>query len=230
VELPINGTGWLIPAPWSGRSHNWGTEELVSLIKRAAANVERTHPGAVLGVADLSVERGGPIVGHRSHQSGRDVDLIYYSKNRDGSPRKPDTFMAYYSATGVATYARAPKYDKNIEIRTFDVARNWALVKALLTDKATTVDQLFVSYRIKRWLLAYAKSIGEPAELVSLATRTLRRPRDGESHNDHMHLRIGCSEEDINLGRCRGGAFRRARGSRWYAKIPCPAPEVARAP
>ena len=104
------------------------------MISRAAAAVEREHPGSWLGVADLSREQGGSAPYHRSHQSGRDVDLLYYSVDAAGAPVKPGGCMpAFGTPDRQATRCYYP-VAREIPPRRFDVARNWALVKAMITD------------------------------------------------------------------------------------------------
>lgn len=222
LELAVRGPGYTIPDPWRSRERRYGTAELVSLLREAAARVAADHPGAMLGIADLSQRGGGAVPGHRSHQSGRDVDLIYYAVDEEGAPIEPDATMPYYTSTGLAYYARSPSWNKNIRRRYFDVARNWALVKALLTSDEIAVEQLFVSNRIERWLIDHARSMGEPEEIIHAAQLALRRPSRGENHNDHLHLRIGCSEHDRLQGRCLDGTYKRRRRGAWHARVRCP--------
>ena len=224
AELPQQGPGFQIPEPWWSRGYRYGTAELVGLIMRASAKVEAQYPGAILGVADLSKATGGALPRHRSHQSGRDVDIIFYALDPSGNPMAPDQHMAYFTSSGKAHYAKAPHWSKEIPERYFDLARNWALVKALITDDKATVQTIIVSSRIRRWLLQYARTIDESEELVAQAARILHRA-DGRTHNDHMHLRIACSEDDIAKGRCRDSIAARRPGKRkYYSRIRCPAP------
>ena len=65
------------------------------------------------------------------------------------------------------------------------------------------MEHVFVSYGIKRRLLAHARAAGEPPELIRKARRLLRRPRKARPHNDHIHLRIACTVHDMKEGRCR---------------------------
>lgn len=224
AALPREGVGYVIPEPWWQRGRRYGTDELVGLITRVAALVHDHHPGGVLGVADLSGPSGGVLPGHRSHQSGRDVDLIYYALDPSGAPFPPDHVMAYYSHTGRGHHARAPDFVRGIAERYFDLTRNWALVKALIADPGAEVEHIFVSSRVRRWLLDYARRVGEPEALVARAARLLRRPRGVDGHNDHMHVRIRCSEEDVAMGRCRNHNARKPRhGRRWRSRVRCPA-------
>jgi penicillin-insensitive murein endopeptidase len=231
VLLPRAGVGFSTPEPWWSRGRRYGTAELVGLIMRAAAAVEQQHPGGLLGVADLSAEYGGALPGHRSHQSGRDADLVFYALDPRGSPFPPDQHMAYYTHSGLGQYAQAPSFAPDIAERYFDLARNWALVRALLTDTESEVEHIFVSSRVRRWLLEYAHQIGEPDELLARATRVLRKPRGVDGHNDHMHVRVRCSADDEALGRCRNEIVNRPRRARrWRSFVACPAPFVSSLP
>lgn len=226
AELPLDGIGFRVPGPWRARGLHFGTEELVGLVERAASTVAAEHPGAVLGVADLSRRDGGAVPRHLSHQSGRDADLIYYALDDEGEPMDPDGYMAYYKASGRATYAHSPDWERHIPPRSFDVERNWALVKALLTDPQVEVIRIFVSNRVKHWLLRYARQRGEPEDLVHRARKILLRPSKVGGHNDHMHVRIECSARDEILGRCRRRSTRSPRhGHKWRGGMTCPRPE-----
>lgn len=221
--MPIHGLGFTMAEPWRSRRTRYGTSELVSLVQRASGHVATTYPGSKLSVADMSKEQGGPIASHASHQNGRDVDLIYYAMNAQGEPFYPDSHMAYYSATGEATSARAPRRVDKIPKRFFDLKRNWALVRALVFDKETTVQHIFVSRRVKRWLLYYANEVNEPAEIIGWADKVLHVPRGKRGHNDHMHVRIDCSELDQRSGQCRTTSATKPRSAaKWRETIPCP--------
>ncbi len=225
VLLPRVGVGYVTPEPWWSRGRRYGTAKLVGLLVRAAATVEQHHPGGLLGVADLSAETGGVIAGHRSHQSGRDVDLVFYALDPAGQPFPPDQHMAYYAHSGVGQHARAPSFSREIAERYFDLARNWALVRAMLTDPESEVEHIFVSSRVRRWMLDYAQQIGEPEDLVMRAARVLRKPKGVDGHNDHMHVRVRCSQDDEARGDCRNENARRPRRARrWRSNVTCPAP------
>lgn len=225
--LPSEGVGFVIAEPWRSRGSRYGTTELVSLIERSSAAVAHEHEGSQLSVADLSKEGGGPIPSHRSHQNGRDVDLIYYAVDAEGHPFYPDSHMAYYSSRGLARYAKSPRFVKNIPERYFDLKRNWSLVRNMVLDKEIEVERIFVSTRVKRWLLRYAQKIEEAPALQKAARRLLHAPREVKGHNDHMHVRIACSVDDKIAGRCRSASApkpRRAR--RWHRRMRCPRPVV----
>ena len=221
------GPGFVAPEPWRSRGLRFGTDELVGLVERAARAVVKRHPGAELAVADLSAERGGPVARHRSHQSGRDVDLVYYAIDRTGDAMAPDGHMALYGMDGRATSAASPEPVASIDERFFDLARNWALIQALATDPDVRVDRIFVSRRIRDWLLAYSAAAGVSEPIRARVRSVLSTPVGVEAHDDHMHVRIGCSAEDTAAGACSDEPARRSRRGKWRSPVPCGPTQVA---
>lgn len=184
ARLPV-GEGPLRARPISlrrGAVH--GTEELVLSLERAAERVAERWPGSVLWAGDLSAATGGDLPGHASHASGRDADLAFYL--RDAAGRAADG----PELPRVDGGGRAP------DQRQFDVARNWALVAALLRDPRIQVQWLFVAHHIEALLLAEAERGGEDPELVQRAATVLRQPRDSSPHAEHFHLRLYCALEE----------------------------------
>lgn len=118
LRLPESSRGFHTPREWYQRGHRYGSDTLVNLLVRAAATVTRQFPGSVLGVGDLSRAGGGSLGGHRSHQSGRDVDLHFYALDPKGRPMSPDNHMAIFSQNGRATRARAPVVSERIQSAT----------------------------------------------------------------------------------------------------------------
>lgn len=219
--LPDEGPGFVTPEPWRVRGARFGTDELVELIARSAASVARRHPGATLAVADLSRPAGGSAAHHRSHQSGRDVDLIYYAIDRAGDPFPPDQHMPAFMENGRATSADSPEPQPRIDERFFDLARNWALVESLATDADVRVERVFVSEKVRAWLLAYARAIGASDPVIARVESVLGRPSDSSAHHDHMHVRIACSAEDAAIGNCSDGLASRRRRGKHRARVAC---------
>jgi murein endopeptidase len=99
VELPAAGTHFVTVDPVTRASPNrpwrrYGTDRLLEVLLRVAAEHAAAHPGAPrLVVGDLSRPKGGRFGreyggdGHRSHQNGLDAD-VYYPR-RDGLERVP---------------------------------------------------------------------------------------------------------------------------------------------
>ncbi|HKA91948.1 MAG TPA: penicillin-insensitive murein endopeptidase [Haliangiales bacterium] len=196
VALPPEGRGYLVPTTWRERGLRWGTPELVGLVKRAAARVRAWDRSATVYVADLSLRSGGATEWHRSHRLGIDVDLLYFASTAEGRQAPPPRAMSSFDEEGA----------------TFDVRRNWLLVKALLTDPAVQVTAIFMAEWIKDRLLDYARERGEGTGLILRALSVLGQPSDSAAHDDHMHVRIAeppppraAAAREVRSSRARGG-------------------------
>ncbi len=163
-----------------GHAERWGLPELVGLLERGAKRVERRFPGSSLGVGDLSQRGGGDVMGHRSHESGRDADVAFYLRDARGKQ--------------VNLPHMSPIDDRGRAVRApgaaFDDARNWALIEAWLTDPQTRINRVFVSEHLRERLLAYARRVGASAPVRARAAEVLFQP--STAHDDHFHVRIGC--------------------------------------
>ena len=160
----------------------WGLAPLVGMIDRAARQVRRHYPDAVLSVGHLSRRGGGEIDRHASHESGRDADIGFYIMNDQKKPIYEQSFVAFTGDGKAKTWPGAH----------FDDARNWALVSALLTDPAARATHIFVAAPLKARLLAYAERAGVPLPLRIRASETLAQPHGALPHDDHFHVRIAC--------------------------------------
>jgi penicillin-insensitive murein endopeptidase len=225
-RLPPAGPGFVIPPLWQERGANFGTDEIVAAIMRAAKRVAKEHPGGLLGVADLSLKGGGESALHRSHENGHDADLIYYALDESSKPIAPVSAMPRYGSNLWAhTASETPgvTFD-TFTPRRFDVRRNWALVRALIDDPEIEVQFLFIHNRLRTLLLNYARDHEKDEELVERAEAVLRQPSDTLPHDDHLHLRIYCSPGDRALG-CRDGGPMRWWKKRYKYMPPMPRPQ-----
>jgi penicillin-insensitive murein endopeptidase len=201
-RLPAAGEGYWVPPTWSRRGLQYGTAEMVSFVVQLGRML---GPGRRLSVADLSPEVGGPSAWHRSHQTGRDVDLLFFARNRAGRPVVADV-MRRFGADGVSLpeRGRAAIY--------FDDRANWSLVRAILENPVAEVESIFIADDLKQRLLDAAVAEAAPAELVAAAAVLLREPSRALPHDDHMHVRIYCAPSDLSLG-CRD-----VGSLRWHKK------------
>lgn len=199
VELPEEGVGYWVPPRWAERGLLYGTDELVSMVVYAGREVHRRLPGAVFGVADLSLSGGGPSRWHRSHQSGRDVDLIFLVQGGDGERVRVDRMHRYKADGAVRTESGLEPGAPQLY---FDDRANWILVRALIDNPIAEVQWIFISDALKQRLLDYARAAGEPEELIQRAAYLLHQPTDSLAHDDHMHVRIYCPPSDLARG-CR---------------------------
>jgi penicillin-insensitive murein endopeptidase len=165
----------------------WGTDGLVALLRSAAQHVWDRAPGARLNVGELSQRGGGNVVGHRSHENGRDVDVGFYLVDEAEKPVEAPHFVRISSA-GRGFLGEGPVF--------FDVERNWALVEALVSSTETPVQLIFVAPRIRRKLLRHARNVGADPELVERAEWVMLPPEGVARHDDHFHVRIYCDPSD----------------------------------
>ena len=76
ARIPDKGEGFFTRSTWTSRGNRYGTDELVDLLTAVSRRMA-TRFKQRLVIADLSRKRGGEAYEwHRSHQSGRDVDLL----------------------------------------------------------------------------------------------------------------------------------------------------------
>ena len=191
VRLPDRGDGFITRDVWHARDNRYGTDELIDLITAVAHRMQAQVRDVKLVVADLSGQGGGErIAFHRSHQSGRDVDLLYYMRDASGQPFEPDAMHVFNR------YARAAD-GSGIAI---DIPRTWVLVKELITAPEAAVQWIFMYEPIAQRLIEHAEKIGEPPALIARARKACRQPGDSARHDDHMHVRVYCSAADRAYG------------------------------
>lgn len=163
----INGVTFPTDGPWNVTSpaQAFGTREVVESVGEAIRAVDAAFPGGTrINVNHLSGKDGGWLRPHKSHQTGRDVDLGFY-----------------YLEDGPHVHADRAKY--------FDLARNWTLIRELVTHG--DVQLILVDRKIIKRLYDHALAIGEdPAWVRSIAGQgadsILRHAR---RHKDHFHVR-----------------------------------------
>jgi penicillin-insensitive murein endopeptidase len=188
--LKSDGPGWK-SLRQNGR--NFGLPRFVGALEKAAMAVASARPGAVLVVGDLSAEHGGMILPHLSHRSGRDADLLFYATTLDGTPVPPSEFV-HFGPDGLGWDSHAKQFLR------FDVERQWLLVRHLLTDDQARVQWVFVNQGIRAMLLEWAAARGEPMEVLYRASIAMSEPHPGGAHDDHIHVRTACDDDDLVRG------------------------------
>jgi penicillin-insensitive murein DD-endopeptidase len=74
VELPTTGPTWQVMRV--SRNRNWGHPDLVKFLERFAPLAAEATGWKGILIGDMSQPRGGPLpFGHKSHQTGLDVDI-----------------------------------------------------------------------------------------------------------------------------------------------------------
>jgi penicillin-insensitive murein DD-endopeptidase len=209
LELPRAGAGFVRYRPRG--AHHFGRPRLVAALTRIAAELAAGDPKAPpLVIGDLSARSGGKIDGHQSHRTGRDVDLLYHFVTPSGARVTAPGFIRI-EADGLA---RVP--DDGRVLR-FDVEHEWRLIKALISAPEIGVQFMFASRNVEALLIDYALARGEPLDLVLRAQSVMWQPGDSRAHDDHVHLRIACSVEELLAGCSGGGPY-----WEWLPAVPLP--------
>jgi penicillin-insensitive murein endopeptidase len=188
VPLPPSGPGYEVLH--LGRNRRFGHPMLVDFIRQLGAAIKKKKLGMLL-VGDMSQPRGGPTpTGHKSHQTGLDVDLGYafppWAVRRHPTAAERESLMppAVVDLTaGKLTELWQPRVATVLELAAADPA----------------VDRIFVHPIIKRELCARAKPPTAPSSSVPSSTPRsapssawLRKLRPWWGHHDHFHVRLRC--------------------------------------
>jgi penicillin-insensitive murein endopeptidase len=152
------------------RGHAWATRETIDYLTAALRNVHARFPDAPkMQVGHLSAKLGGPLKPHRSHQSGRDVDVSFYYR------------------------VKQPGWYRRANGENLDREKTWAFVRALLTE--TDVEYIFINTSLQQLLKEHALQIGEdPGWLDSVFQVGSKRAdpiiRHAKGHDTHIHVRF----------------------------------------
>lgn len=148
-------------------------------------------------IGDVAAPWGGEISGHRSHRTGRDVDVLFYFRDLAGNPvRSPDFLVV--APDGLAWDKAGQRWLR------FDDARNWAFVRAVVTTREAPIHWVFVHRALRERLLRYASAVGEEPSVLYEASERMAQPMPSGPHDDHFHVRIGCTRENAAQG-CENG-------------------------
>jgi penicillin-insensitive murein endopeptidase len=149
--------------------HSFGTQETVDSITWAVHQVNQRFPNTdQLAVGDISDADGGWIKPHKSHQSGRDVDVGLY-------------------------YVDGPKWYGKATVFNLDMARVWALIDALYATGM--LEYIFFDARFHGLLrLAAQAAHADPAVETCIFDGCTREAgallRHASGHRTHLHVRF----------------------------------------
>ncbi|MGE0402985.1 MAG: hypothetical protein AB7T06_40135, partial [Kofleriaceae bacterium] len=124
------------------------------------------------------------------HQSGRDVDLVYFMRDAQGKPMEADA-MRVFDDNGLARDGSGI---------TIDIPRTWELVRSLITAREAYVQWVFMYQPIANKLLEHAMAKGESDFVIARAQLVMKQPGDSARHDDHIHVRVYCSDRDRAYG------------------------------
>ena len=158
---------------------SFGTYYAVSEITRVMDAYKIRYPEAdPVMIGDLSFRTGRTIRPHKSHQSGRDVDITFPRKNH------PPNYRRFHPITR----------------RTLDVEKSLWTLKSFIDGGQ--IEYIFVDRSFQYMLAREAKKQGAPREWLK---KTFQYPhhkgtaaviRHARGHRDHYHIRFKCQETD----------------------------------
>jgi penicillin-insensitive murein DD-endopeptidase len=177
VMLPLEGTGYQVMR--LSRKRYYGHQTLIDFIQNVGKAVASEKIGTVL-VGDLGQPRGGPTLsGHRSHQTGLDVDMWFLLSDIANNRKLTANERETWSASTVVH----PKTDAIIE-------NQWSIANERVLElvaQQPDVDRVFVNASVKRALCANKKEG---------STEWLRKIRPWFKHDDHFHVRLKCPDNN----------------------------------
>lgn len=203
TAMAFEGTGYVVHRDWRSRDHRYGTQEMVAWLTALFADVSRADPDNVVFLGDLSGRQGGDVAKHRSHASGRDVDIFFVASDRAGKPMHDLPAMIHFDREGRAVRwspAKPSAIHDRVPEAVFDARRNWAVVRAMLSNRSVEVQWIFIHEALGALLIAEAEREGAPPEVVEKARALLHQPTDSQPHDDHMHVRVFCTPTDRSFG------------------------------
>lgn len=180
-----------------GRDLGYGTDQIVMLLEETAQRF-RERTGTRLWIGNVGRRGGGDIAFSVSHNSGRDADVALAYSDAKGAPVEPPDLVSV-DAAGLSR-------DKEHRYR-FDIGRSWQIVKALVESDKAQIEFLFLARPLSEKLLRHAREKKEPVQLIERAAALLYQP-GGAPHDDHLHVRVYCSERDVEGGCLNTGPLR----------------------
>lgn len=180
-----DGDGYVIRRPWRA----FGTRTTVEHVEHVIAEVRAAFPDRhVLGIGDFSQEHGGSISDHRSHQSGRDVDIgLFYLQQPASYPREfvkatADNLDCEATLGMIERFAATAKQDGGVQMMFLDydvqgLLYHWGLDHGVSEAK---LDRLF----------QFAHGRGSMDGLVHHIP----------GHDNHVHVRFKCAASDTDCG------------------------------
>ncbi|WP_323845449.1 penicillin-insensitive murein endopeptidase [Microbulbifer magnicolonia] len=173
-EMSLRGEGFQLVR--TGRGRRFAHPATVAFLVDFSRSVARNDLGR-LQIGDMSMARGGPFqYGHRSHQTGLDIDIWYSQDSR--AAKRP---LTAWERDNISAIPLADERDHRL------IEKNWdeRVPQILrLASEDERVERIFVHPTIKRKLCSIAGSDNE----------WLRKVRPWWGHNYHFHVRLACPD------------------------------------
>lgn len=162
VQLPLTGAFELWKPEWA-----YGSTHAVSVVVRAIGDFRRnTGWTGTLTIGSMSKQDGGHFAPHKSHQSGRDIDIRL--PRLDGNGAHPNHAQTDWHAS-------------------------WALISAFLDTGE--VEVIFLSRRLHGLLRAAAKDMGATGAELARIGGVISHSKGHNAHL-HVRMKCGIDETD----------------------------------
>lgn len=182
VALPLSGKGYQVMR--LSRNRFYGHATLIQFIQQLGHVAADRQLGTLL-IGDLGQARGGPTPsGHRSHQTGLDVDIWFLLSKQPDHRLLSANERESWSAPSVV----------NADTDTVDY-RQWTQAHEIILEAAALhpeVDRIFVNPSIKQELCNHK---------TTSSAAWLRKIRPWWKHDDHFHVRLRCPDANPH---CQG--------------------------
>jgi penicillin-insensitive murein endopeptidase len=171
VELPIDGATWQVMR--LSRNRNWGHPSLINFLERFAPLAAKATGWNGILIGDLAQPRGGPApFGHRSHQTGLDVDIWFVPM--------PDHRMTKKERDTLSANNLVADDWKQINPKVWTPAHA-AFIRT--AAEQPEVERVLVNAAIKK-KLCEMQGAKHPA--------WMKKVRPWYGHHDHIHVRLEC--------------------------------------
>ncbi len=169
------GDNYVVMYPHRAFGTYYTISEVVRVLDAFAVRFPEASP-VIMG--DLSFRNGKRIRPHKSHQSGRDIDITYPRVN------EPPNYRRFHP----------------IRARDLDVPRTLWMLKSFIAGGQ--VEYMFVDRHFQRLLIREAEKQGAPQEWIDAVFQypnysgTNAIVRHARGHRTHVHIRFKCQETD----------------------------------
>ena len=168
-QLPETGPTW--QAMRLSRNRNWAHPTTIDYVKKLSAFAASQPGWAGLYVGDMSQPRGGPMLsGHRSHQSGLDIDVWMLP------PKRLNLTRAERESLSSISLRRA----KGAYVNDNWSRQHFEIMKAAAKDKRTARIFVFPGAKVKM------------CDMEKGDRSWLRKIRPWWGHHYHFHVRLNC--------------------------------------
>ena len=177
VELPVNGPTWQVMR--ISRNRNWGHPDLIRFLEKFAPAAAKATGWKGILVGDLAQPRGGPTpYGHRSHQTGLDVDVWFMPMPAHTLSNEEREKISAPNVVAADWKSLNPK---------FWTPQHVAFIKT--AAEPPNVERVLVNAAIKQELCRVAAKKREA---------WMAKVRPWYGHHDHIHVRLKCPADSPN--------------------------------